>query len=102
MGNAIVALYSVCWTEIEPGWGQRPDGYSFHKSVEDANAFIKKTNQSFANKGLLDYSVAEKPKLVEVSKSLSNYVMKNGCVWLGLNNLEAYKKFDAKTLVKKE
>lgn len=29
------------WEESERGWGVRPDGYSIHLSLEDAQAFIK-------------------------------------------------------------
>lgn len=29
------------WEESERGWGVRPDGYSFHLTEEDANAYIK-------------------------------------------------------------
>ena len=28
-------IYVMTWTESEAGWGQRPDGYSLHKSPED-------------------------------------------------------------------
>lgn len=28
------------WLESEAGWGQRPDGYSVHLSVEDAKAYV--------------------------------------------------------------
>lgn len=37
----IKAVYKVEWTESERGWGQRPDGHSFHASKEEANEFIK-------------------------------------------------------------
>lgn len=30
------------WTETEAGWGQRPDGYSLHKSPEAAAVYLKK------------------------------------------------------------
>lgn len=28
------------WTETEAGWGQRPDGYSFHTTAEAASEFL--------------------------------------------------------------
>ena len=33
--------YIQQWYEMERGWGGSPDGYSIHRSQEDANAFIK-------------------------------------------------------------
>ena len=32
--------YMVRWRESERGWGQRPDGWSLHLSVADANGYI--------------------------------------------------------------
>ena len=32
----------VSWTESERGWGQRPDGYSFHLDNTSAEEFIEK------------------------------------------------------------
>ena len=29
------------WLESERGWGQRPDGYSVHLSVEDSKTFVE-------------------------------------------------------------
>lgn len=29
------------WMESERGWGQRPDGYSLHRTAEDCKRFIK-------------------------------------------------------------
>lgn len=29
------------WEESEAGWGQRPDGYSVHYSLEDAKEYVK-------------------------------------------------------------
>lgn len=34
-------VYMIDWTETERGWGMRPDGYSFHKTPEDAAAYLK-------------------------------------------------------------
>ena len=30
----------VRWLESEAGWGQKPDGYSLHRTVEDARKYI--------------------------------------------------------------
>lgn len=34
-------VYVLIWEESERGWGVRPDGYSFHRSVENAEAYVK-------------------------------------------------------------
>jgi len=33
-------MYEVEWTESEQGWGQRPDGYSYHKDMMTAESYI--------------------------------------------------------------
>lgn len=33
-------VYKQDWFESEKGWGTRPDGCSFHTSIEDCNSFI--------------------------------------------------------------
>ena len=33
-------VYRVDWTEHERGWGCRPDGYSLHRSRDDADKYI--------------------------------------------------------------
>ena len=33
-------VYVLIWEESERGWGVRPDGYSFHCTVEDASAYV--------------------------------------------------------------
>lgn len=34
--------FAIAWTETEAGWGQRPDGFSLHRTPEEAKAFVKK------------------------------------------------------------
>ena len=34
-------VVKIDWTETERGWGQRPDGKSFHISMEEAEKYIK-------------------------------------------------------------
>ena len=38
---SILALYRISLTEHERDWGQRPDGYIFTMSREDAQDYIK-------------------------------------------------------------
>ncbi len=34
-------VYRLNWEESEQGWGERPDGYSLHLTIEDAKEFVK-------------------------------------------------------------
>jgi hypothetical protein len=36
----VPTVYCQLWEESERGWGQKPDGYSLHLSLEDRSAFI--------------------------------------------------------------
>lgn len=100
---AIFSLYAIEWVEHERGWGMRPDGFSLHRSQEEAAEFIK---DFWANqpKGYVpdEYSrpCYDTAKLIQVSESLHDYVIDNGSVWLHPKNEEAYKTFDATTLQK--
>jgi hypothetical protein len=38
---SVERIIEVEWTERERGWGQRPDGYTYHSTMEVANQFIK-------------------------------------------------------------
>lgn len=33
--------YVIEWTESEAGWGQRPDGFTVHETLEDARSYAK-------------------------------------------------------------
>lgn len=101
--NKIVAVYAISWTESEAGWGQRPDGYSFHSSAEVAKEYVNSYNASLPKEVPYEYSFADGPaKLVEVSESLYNYVMNNNSVRLFNNNINSYKTFDANELKSKK
>lgn len=43
------------WEESEAGWGVRPDGYSIHKTLEDAKQYVadylKRQQEYFESKG---------------------------------------------------
>ncbi len=72
----IKALYTVQWTEFERGWGQRPDGISFHQTYEDAQNFVadylkKNRNEIEAPD---EYSAPGQIQVMEVSQALFDYV----------------------------
>lgn len=97
----ILALYGIEWIERERGMGMRPDGFSFHDSEQSAEDFVKKHNAKLPKEVPYEYSAPAGPaKLLEVSESLYNYVMKKGSIWLNLNNSNAYKTYDASHLKK--
>lgn len=75
------SVYQLVWTEYERGWGQRPDGTSYHASKEKAKQVFDK---AFENRGgeVPDcYSNPSSPTLIEVSKELYDTVNKEGFVW---------------------
>ena len=76
----IRAIYEVEWTEFERGWGQRPDGVSYHISLEEAETYIKK---SWNPTGPVPdcYSQPSKPKLTEVNEELYKLVQKEKTTW---------------------
>lgn len=39
--NCDMQVFRIDWTESEAGWGQRPDGYSFHTSLEAASEYLQ-------------------------------------------------------------
>ena len=58
----IYCVYKVHWTEYERGFGQRPDGTSFHKNLKDANKFIEEMSGGTRD----NYYKASEPILHEV------------------------------------
>lgn len=101
--KGLFALYAIEWEESERGWGVRPDGYSFHRTPEEAKQYIQ-DYWSRQPKGEVpdEYSrpSSETPRLIEVSEGLYNHVMENGSVWLVPNSASAYKTYDASSLQK--
>lgn len=94
------ALYAVEWEESERGWGTRPDGFSFHKSEDDALKFVKDF-QDRQPKGYVPDEYSRPigfPKLLEVSVGLVSYVNTYGDCWLDKNRADAYKNYDAQHL----
>lgn len=71
-------VYHIVWVESEAGWGQRPDGETFHKDKETMEAYRKK----YSNAGNENYySYAHKTDIVEVSEETYNIVQNKGTVW---------------------
>lgn len=64
--------WAQTWTESERGWGQRPDGYTLHKTKEDIGFFLERMRAQEAEdyKGLTpdEYSFPDSPPtLVEIT-----------------------------------
>ncbi|NCQ51521.1 hypothetical protein GW796_06425 [archaeon] len=99
--HAIFSLYAIEWEESERGWGTRPDGFSFHRSVEEAEEYLKDFISKQPKEVPDEYSrPVGKAKLMEVSEDLHEFVMQSGSVWLVPNNPLAYKTYDATHLKK--
>lgn len=59
------------WTESERGWGQRPDGYSLHKTSEDRTKFIVEFNSHLPVEVPDEYSFANGPaKIISVTEDI--------------------------------
>ncbi len=97
-------LFAMSWTEYERGWGQRPDGYTFHSSVEEFQRFLKEFYAKQPAHVPDEYSKpnSNTPTVMMVSHSLYEYVSDNGSVWLHHNNEDAYSTFDAAILKPKK
>lgn len=93
-------LFAMSWTEYERGWGARPDGYTFHASVEEFQKFLSDFLDKQPKQVPDEYSIpdGDKPIVVMVSQSLYDHVVSQGSVWLHHNNKDAYTTFDASTL----
>jgi hypothetical protein len=77
------AVYKITWTEYERGWGQRPDGYSYHVSKEFAEKYVKDYWKDMPKETPDEYSKPSEPVLAEVSEELFNQVQneKNVRTW---------------------
>lgn len=97
----ILALYGIEWEESERGWGTRPDGFSFHRSEEESEQYLKEFFARQPKEVPDEYSrPLGKARLIQVSESLHDYVMSNGSVWLAPKDEKAYKNYDASHLTK--
>ena len=78
----VQSLYEIQWTEYERGWGQRPDGTSYHATLEEAEQYIKEYWEEQPDGSAPDcYSSPGMPKLVEVSDEIMEAVEENGIHW---------------------
>lgn len=95
-------LHAIEWEESERGWGTRPDGFSFHRSQEEATKYLKEFFAKQPKEVPDEYSrpINSNAKLIEVSEGLHNYVLSKGSVWLVPTNASAYKTYDASHLNK--
>ena len=73
-----LTAYKIVWTEFERGWGQRPDGVSYHLTKEAANQFLEK-HQCHGDSEC--YSRGNDPVLVEIDETLANELSENDAVW---------------------
>src|SRR5579871_6232381 len=83
----IYSLYVQCYTESERGWGQRPDGYSLHTSLEGAKKFAKdyigkmraSEKEAYGDSVPDEYTMADgEPSLMECTKELHDKVVAAG------------------------
>ena len=80
----ILAMYSVSMTEVERGYGQRPDGIVYMLTHDDAKAFIK--SQEGANTAVQVpniYIVCGEPTLVEFKDKKAYMEVKQGIATIG-------------------
>lgn len=104
MSAKIYPLFAMGWTEFERGWGSRPDGYSFHASIEEYETFWNAILEARGPIAPNEYSQpnTDHPQLVMVSESLFNYVAAHGSVWLAPNDPDSYKTYDASDLFRRK
>ena len=97
---AIFSLYAIEWEESESGWGVRPDGFSFHRSAQEATQYIKDYWARQPKEVQYEYSrpCNDTARLIEVSEGLHDYVLEHGSVWLNPKSASAYKTFDVAQL----
>lgn len=79
-GNG-VAVYEVEWTEYERGWGQRPDGFSYHCTEEAARKYIKEFIAGMPPEAPECYSSPGNPTMVWVDPIFALLVQGKGIVW---------------------
>lgn len=95
--------YYISWTESECGWGQRPDGITIYKSVEDGKKHIKKHWDSMPKELPNEYSRPnfEEAKLVEISQSLYKALQLKEVIHISINDEKSLKNYDEYNKLKK-
>jgi hypothetical protein len=67
----------VRWDESERGWGIRPDGYSYHLTNGDAEAFIKEYWDKMPAEAPDEYSRPEGRTIVDVGPKTFSKIKKS-------------------------
>lgn len=83
----IMGAYRMDFTEVEPGWGQRPDGSMLFPSKTAADAYAvsfkeKERERLKAAGGHGDYSYPGTPYMVEITKEQSDRLASEGAYWI--------------------
>ncbi len=89
-------LYKITWTESEAGWGQRPDGYSFHKTPEAAHIYLKKEYNDLPDQTPHEYSFPSSGWISEAKAEIVE-VDDNGAIakdMTGRDSLRIFRFFD--------
>lgn len=72
-------LYKQAWLESERGWGQRSDGYSLHRTLDDCGEYIRDYWAEMPDETPDEYSrPIGSPELIEVTKAEYDSVKGNG------------------------
>jgi hypothetical protein len=66
----MAVAYLVSWTEFERGWGQRPDGYSLHATMNAWKKYLATFQATLSAAVPDEYSAPGEPVAVEVSDKL--------------------------------
>lgn len=74
-------VFRVHWTEYERGWGQRPDGTSYHKTKKIAENFVDKVHGDRTGPVPDEYTKAGDIEEVKVSKKIFDQVQEKGSIW---------------------
>lgn len=69
-----LTLYAIYWTEVEVGWGTRPDGLSVHIDHDAAEQFIKDYWDKMPKERPAEYSEPGTPEQIEVSQEVYDIV----------------------------
>lgn len=77
----ISAVAEVEWTEYERGWGQRSDGFSYHRSIAEANEYIDAYWKKQPRETPDCYRSPGKAKLVQVNAVFEFLVEGKGIMW---------------------
>lgn len=77
----MIAVVEIEWTERERGWGQRSDGFSYHRNLDEAKEYVKKYWDGMPKETPECYSAPDTPKIVEVDPIFALLVEGKGVVW---------------------